>query len=79
MVFVKVYLLNWKGYDVVMKIKTIEAVKSKEEARQFAIDWQNWVSGKTLSYGELAQWEEEFKVLGRKFDLLREFKENGIL
>lgn len=28
--------------------------QTAEEARQFAIDWQNWQAEQSLSYGELA-------------------------
>jgi hypothetical protein len=53
--------------------------KTKEEARQYAIDWQNWASKQSLSYGELADWGEEFRRIGERFGLLEEFKENGII
>lgn len=62
-----------------MKIKAITAIKSKDEAQQEAIDWQKWQSEQSLSYGELAEWSEYFRELGKKFGLLREFKENAIL
>lgn len=50
-----------------------------EEARQYAIDWQNWQVDQNLSYGELAEWQAIFTELGEKFDLTEEFKENGII
>lgn len=62
-----------------MKIKAISAIKSKDEARQKAIDWQNWAGEQSLSYSELAEWYEYFSKLGAKYGLLREFRENGIL
>jgi hypothetical protein len=55
------------------------ALKSKQEARQYAIDYQNWASEQNLSYGELSQYQGMLKTVGRKFGLLKEFKENGIL
>jgi len=58
-----------------MKEKT---VKTEGEARQYAIDWQNWASEQNLSYGELAEWGAVFAKLGEKFNLTEEFKENGI-
>ena len=58
-----------------MKEKT---VKTEGEARQYAIDWQNWASEQNLSYGELAEWGVVFEKLGEKFNLTEEFKENGI-
>ena len=53
--------------------------KTKEEARQYAIEWQQWASEQDLSYGELAEWGAEFERIGREFDLTEEFKENGII
>lgn len=52
----------------------------KERARQLAIEWQarldldkhNW----SLAY--LQAWAERFERIGRKYGLLREFRENGI-
>jgi len=52
---------------------------TKEEARQYAIDWQNWQSEQNLSYGELEEWNQFFVNLADKFDLVDEFKENGII
>lgn len=60
------------------KIKVFES-KTAEDARQYAIDWQNWQSKQNLSYGELAEWWEIFKDLADRFNLTEEFKENGIL
>jgi hypothetical protein len=58
---------------------TITNIKTKEEARQYAIDWQHKTTNKSLSYGELAEYAGQFRTLGKKFGLLREFKENGII
>lgn len=60
-----------------MKEKT--DIKTKEEARDFAIKWQSWVSKQSLSYGEMAEWAEYFRELAEKFDLTEEFKENCII
>jgi hypothetical protein len=62
-----------------MKISTIGAVETKDGARQLAIDWQHKASRLSLSYAELAAWAGFFRTLGKKFGLLREFKENGII
>ena len=53
-------------------------IKTKEEARQYAIDWQKWASEQNLSYGELAEWGDIFSILALKFNLQEEFRENGI-
>lgn len=52
---------------------------TKEEARQYAIDWQYWVSEENLSYEELADWQVHFTDIAKKFGLVREFIENGII
>jgi len=52
---------------------------TREEARQYAIDWQIWMSNKNLSYGEIAEWQMIFRELAERFDLEEEFKENGII
>lgn len=55
-------------------------IKTKEEAREYAIEWQSWVSKKkSIYYSELAEWNDIFWKLGKKFHLIREFKENGII
>ena len=59
-----------------MKAKEI---RTRGEARQAAIDWQRWQSEKSLSYGELSEWQGYFEKLAKKFNLKREFKENGII
>lgn len=53
--------------------------KSKEEVKQFAIDWQADFLNHNYSYSELAVFQDMFSRLGRKYGLLREFRENGII
>jgi len=62
-----------------MKMKNISDIKTKEEARQIAIEWQKWQSTKSMFYFELYQWSEYFFKLAEKFNLIYEFKENGII
>lgn len=50
----------------------------KEEARQIAIDWQIEASEQDYSYGELADYGEYFYKLGKRYGLLKEFRENAI-
>ena len=54
-------------------------ITTQEEARQFAIDWQNWASGESLDYMTLGKWQTIFIDLAEEFDLTEEFKENGII
>lgn len=62
-----------------MKIVAIPSIKSAEQARDMAIDWQAWASEQSLSYSELAEWQGFFETLAKKFNLTDEFKENGII
>lgn len=58
--------------------KNITYEVKKEMARQEAVDWQNDFGNHNYSYGELAEFGEHFEKLGRKYGLLKEFRENGI-
>ncbi len=53
--------------------------KQKEQARQQAIELQNEISQKSLSYSDLLYFQNIFLKLGRRFGLIREFKENGLI
>ena len=59
--------------------KRLLKAKSKEDARDIAIDYQQWVSEENLSYGELAIYGNQLRKLGKKYGILREIKENGII
>ena len=54
-----------------------------DTVRNFAVDWQDWASGESLSYEELLNWTIALKHLAELADpsggLKEEFKENGIL
>jgi len=54
-------------------------ITTKDAARQAAIDWQTWQVEKSLSYQELADWQDYFQTLADKFGLQAEFEENGII
>jgi hypothetical protein len=54
-------------------------IKTAEEARQYAIEWQAWASEQSLSYSELAIWGEIFIELADRYNLTEEFRENGII
>ena len=62
-----------------MKTFALSKVKTKAEARQIAIDWQKWQSNHPLSYSEVIKWQEYFKSLAKRFELMSEFKENAII
>lgn len=50
--------------------------KRKAEVREEAIEYS--YSEEELSYGELADKQDYFRRLGKRYGLLREFKENCI-
>ena len=50
----------------------------KEEIRQQAIDWQLDFSNHNYSWGELADFTSYFYKMGKRYGLLKEFRENGI-
>jgi len=51
----------------------------KEKARNEAINYQIFASDTSLSYTKLADASERFYRLGKRYGLIREFKENGII
>lgn len=53
--------------------------EKKEQIRQEAIDWQNDFCNHNYSYGELAFYSDYFEKLGRRYGLLKEFRENAII
>ena len=76
------YVLQRRSKEInYMKLPKITSIKTEDEARQLAIDWQQHVSTKgNYSYGELADFQDYFRELANKFKALEEeFKENGII
>ena len=57
--------------------KTTYATK-KAIARQEAIDWQNDLFRDNRNYEDMQEVAEYFEKLGRRYGLLKEFRENGI-
>lgn len=56
-----------------------EYQKQKNAAREKAIAWQYDFENHNYSYGELAEWSSYFEKLGKKYGLIEEFRENGII
>lgn len=52
--------------------------EQKEKAREIAIEWQQNDSDFPYSYEGLAIVGEYFYKLGKRYGLLKEFRENGI-
>ena len=51
----------------------------KAAAREKAIQWQHDFENHNYSYCELAQWQQYFEKLARRYGLTKEFTENGII
>ena len=50
----------------------------KEAARNAAIEWQLTSEDNPMSYSELAEVGERFYTLGKRYGLIKEFRENCI-
>lgn len=62
-----------------MDIETVKQAATADEARQHAIEWQNWQADQSMTWGELSEWQAVFIDLAERFDLQDEFTENGII
>ena len=60
-------------------MKTNYYQNRKEEVRQEAIDWQLDFDNHNYSYADIFEWGEYFARLGKRYGLLKEFRENGII
>ena len=53
--------------------------QAKERARQKAINTQQHFSENSYSMSDLADFGAYFEKLGKRYGLIKEFKENGII
>jgi hypothetical protein len=67
-----------KEVNVMNNTKVNNYQVAKENARQKAIDWQDYFRESSMSCGEIAYWQEYFEKLGKRYGLLTEFRENCI-
>ena len=51
----------------------------RETLQEFAKYWQDKFSDMAYDWGSLADWSAFFEEYGKKYGLLREFRENGII
>ena len=51
----------------------------QEKARNEAINWQSTFTDSNYSYSEIAYWQGYFTILAKRYGLVKEFKENGII
>ena len=50
----------------------------KEKVRNEAIEWQRDFENHNYSYGKLSVFQNYFETMGKRYGLLREFRENAI-
>ena len=54
--------------------------KNKNKIRQQAIDWlASFSEGKTYYWSEMAEASDYFEKMGRRYGLLQEFRDNGVV
>ena len=53
--------------------------KAKENARNKAIEWQRDFENHNYSYGELSYYGSYFEKIAKRYGLVEEFRENGII
>lgn len=53
--------------------------KAQERARNKAVEWQIDFNNHNYSYGELIYYGNYFDKLARRYGLVKEFRENGII
>lgn len=54
--------------------------KRKAQLVEQAIDWQiKCAEGEVMYWSDIAYWGDYFRYWGKRFGLLREFLENGII
>lgn len=51
----------------------------KNDIRDFAIFWQSIQNNLSLTYGDFADYQNYFETMGKRYGLIKEFKENGII
>jgi len=79
----KRYQLFFSGENMFNASRRLNPPRTREEKkeilRDFAADWQSAFSLYSPSYLDIADWQSFFAMYGRKYGLLREFRENGVL
>ena len=53
--------------------------KRKEQARQEAIEWQHEFADDKYSWAQIHAYQEYFSIIGKRYGLLKEFRENCIV
>ena len=53
--------------------------RAKARARDKAVEWQTSFCDQNYSWGELVYWQGYFERLAKRYGLVGEFRENGII
>lgn len=53
--------------------------KAKERARNKAVEWQHDFCDQNYYYSELVCWQKYLERTAKRYGLVREFRENGII
>lgn len=53
--------------------------EKKASAQELAIEWQTQFTGYSWSYSEIMEIDEYFYKIGKRYGLLKEFRENAII
>ncbi len=53
--------------------------EGKERARNEAIEWQADFPNHNYYWSEMAEFSDHFSKLAKRYGLIREFRENGII
>ena len=54
-------------------------MQKKEAARNEAINWMITTANDSMSWSDLLNYQDHFLTIGRRYGLIREFHENGII
>lgn len=60
-------------------MKQNKYTRGKEKTRSAAVEWQIENAKRDLCYAEICEISAHFEKLGRRFGLLRELRENGVI
>ena len=53
--------------------------EQKQRARELAVQWQYDFANNNYNWEEISEFTDYFTKLGKRYGLLKEFRENGVL
>ena len=72
-----IYVLD-KAQYLSVKTNRTDYERNKDKLRDLAIQWQQDFDKNNYSYGELFDFQAFFEYYGKRYGLLKEFRENAI-